>query len=42
LTAAVLIVLQSAGSIHLPFLGGANSGTVGGGGLAQLGGLRIR
>jgi hypothetical protein len=36
LTAAILIVLQSAGSIHLPFLGGANSGTI------DLGGLRIR
>ncbi|MGH9096755.1 MAG: hypothetical protein ACRDWB_04960 [Acidimicrobiales bacterium] len=33
LTAAILIVLQSAGTVHLPFLGGANSGTVGGGGL---------
>jgi hypothetical protein len=29
LTMAILIVLQSAGSIHIPFLGGANSGTVG-------------
>ena len=28
LTAAILIVLQSAGTIHIPFLGGANSGTV--------------
>lgn len=28
LTAAILIVLQSAGTVHLPFLGGANSGTV--------------
>jgi hypothetical protein len=27
-TVAVLIVLQSAGTIHLPFLGGANSGAV--------------
>ncbi len=33
LTAAILIVLQSAGTVHLPFLGGANSGTVEGGGL---------
>lgn len=33
LTAAILIVLQSAGTIHIPFLGGANSGTVDGGGL---------
>lgn len=33
LTAAILIVLQSAGTVHLPFLGGANSGTVKGGGL---------
>jgi hypothetical protein len=29
LTVAILIVLQSAGSIHIPLLGGANSGTVG-------------
>jgi len=29
LTAAILIVLQSAGTVHIPFLGGANSGTVG-------------
>jgi hypothetical protein len=36
LTAAILIVLQSAGTVHIPFLGGANSGTV------ELGGLRIR
>ena len=27
--AVVLILLQSAGAIHLPFLGGANPGTVG-------------
>lgn len=33
LTAAILIVLQSAGTIHIPFLGGANSGTVEGRGL---------
>jgi hypothetical protein len=33
LTAAILIVLQSAGTVHIPFLGGANSGTVGPGGL---------
>lgn len=33
LTAAILIVLQSAGTVHIPFLGGANSGTVEGGGL---------
>jgi hypothetical protein len=32
LTAAILIVLQSAGTIHIPFLGGANSGTIGPGG----------
>ncbi|HEY1990793.1 MAG TPA: hypothetical protein VGG43_15100 [Acidimicrobiales bacterium] len=36
LTAAILIVLQSAGTVHIPFLGGANSGTV------ESGGLRIR
>jgi hypothetical protein len=36
LTAAILIVLQSAGTVHIPFLGGANSGTV------RPGGLRIR
>ncbi len=36
LTAAILIVLQSAGTIHIPFLGGANSGTV------DPGRLRIR
>jgi len=35
LTAAILIVLQSAGTVHIPFLGGANSGTV------RPGGLRI-
>jgi hypothetical protein len=29
LTVAILIVLQSAGSIHIPFLDGSNSGTVG-------------
>ena len=36
MTAAILIVLQSAGTIHIPFLGGANSGTI------PVAGLRIR
>jgi hypothetical protein len=29
-TIAILIVLQSAGTVHLPILGGASPGTVGG------------